>query len=131
MDSYLNWLDKAVGAKLAEGAVGKVVFVRAHFQWTADHGVLQPVLDAGLAIVGGWVGSSIRKQDLQGSAGAGFLNTLVDFDGGQTALVASEVTLGGEPQTQVLVVGQNGTVRFDDYPDPGLLRQAPQRGVRR
>lgn len=131
MDSYINWLEKAVGAKLAEGALGKVVFVRAHFQWTADHGVLRPVLDAGLGMVGRWVGSGMRKQDVQGSAGVGFLNALVDFEGGQTALVASEATMGGEPQTQVLVVGQHGTVRFDDYPDPVLLQPAPQRGVRR
>src|SRR5258708_7408195 len=67
MDAYLNWLDKVIGAKLAEGAVGKVVFVRAHFQWTADHGVLMPVLDAALDIVGRWVGSRIRKQDVLGS----------------------------------------------------------------
>jgi hypothetical protein len=130
MDAYLNWLESSIAAKLAGGAIGKVVFVRAHCQWTADHGVLSPVLDAALAVVVGWVGSGVRRREVQGSPASGFLNALVDFEGGQTALVASEATLGGEPQTQLLIVGQHGTVRFDDYPDPGLLREPPK-AVRR
>jgi len=57
----------------------------------------------------------------------------VEFAQGQTALVRAELTHGGESSVQLLCVGQHGTLRFDDFPDPALLMQpilAPKPGYR-
>jgi hypothetical protein len=127
VDAYLEWLDKSVAARLAE--VAPVVFVRAHLQWTADQGALRTVAAKGGAMVARWVGAQEAARDVSGSAAAGSLHALIEFEQGQSALVCVEVTHGTavEPQTQVLVVGRHGTVRFDDFPDPALLNAGGSR----
>lgn len=125
MDVYLAWLEQSVGARLAD--VAPVVFVRAHLQLTADPAALPAILASGSAMAARWLGAREAQREVTGSAADGWLNAIVEFDRGQSALVSAETVPGAtEPQTQILVVGRHGTVRFDDYPDPALLaRKTP------
>ncbi|MBM3728264.1 MAG: hypothetical protein FJW40_22915 [Acidobacteria bacterium] len=122
MDTYLAWLEQSAGARLAE--VAPVVFVRAHLQWTGDRAELAAILASGLAMAARWIGAREVSREATGSAADGALNALVEFEQGQSALVSAEAVVGAtEPQTQILIAGRHGTVRFDDYPDPGLLQR--------
>src|SRR5258708_31012184 len=59
--SYFSWLEKTVGAQLSGDQVGKPVFVRAHLELTADHGLLIPISEAGVAIARRWLGAIVRS----------------------------------------------------------------------
>ncbi len=121
MDAYLKWLEQSVAARLAE--VAPVVFVRAHLQWTADAARLEAISAAGCELTGRWLNARPARRDVTGNAAAGSLNTLLEFEQGQSALVSSELARSVEPQTQILIVGRHGTVRFDDFPEPEWLAQ--------
>ena len=116
MNAYLTWLEQSVTARLTE--VAPVVFVRAHLQWTADAGRLEAISEAGCAMAGRWVNAKPARRDAMRGGG---LQVLLEFERGQTAMVSSELALNVEPQTQILIVGQHGTVRFDDFPEPEWL----------
>ncbi len=118
---YFEALDLLIGQRLENNAIGRVVFVRAHLQLTADHGLLAGIAAAGRELARKWTSGAVRSEYSQGGARQGFVSLLVDFEGGQAALVSAESTLGGEPSVQLLVTGQRGSLRFDDYPEPGQL----------
>lgn len=120
---YLSWLDKTVGAQLSSDQIGKPVFVRAHLELTADHGLLIPLSEAGMAMTRRWLGASVRSIYALGGVTYGTVSLQVEFAQGQTALVSAELTNGDELSVQVLCVGQHGTLRFDDFPDPVLVMQ--------
>ena len=120
---YFSWLEKTVGAQLSSDQVGKPVFVRAHLELTADHGLLIPISEAGVAITRRWLGAGVRTIYALGGVKYGTVSLQVEFAQGQTALVSAELTHGGESSVQLLCVGQHGTLRFDDFPDPVLLMQ--------
>ena len=118
---YLAWLEKTIASQLSN--IGNPVFVRAHLELTADHGLLTPVSEAALAMTQRWFGTSVRSIYALGGARFGTVSLQVEFAEGQTALVSAELAYGAESSVQVLCVGQHGTFRFDDFPDPALLVQ--------
>jgi hypothetical protein len=120
---YLSWLDKAVAAQLSGDQIGRPVFVRAHLELTADHGLLISISEAGIAMVQRWLRASVRSIYALGGVKYGTVSLQVEFAQGQTALVSAELNHGDERSVQVLCVGQHGTLRFDDFPDPVLLTQ--------
>jgi len=120
---YLIWLEKTVGSQLSSDSIGKPVFVRAHLELTADHGLLIPLSEAGLAMTQRWLGAGVRSIYALGGAKFGTVSLQIDFVQGQTALVSAELAHGAESSVQVLCVGQHGTARFDDFPDPIMLTQ--------
>ncbi len=131
---YFSWLEKTIGAALAGNPIGRPVFVRAHLELTADHGLLIPISEAGVAIVSRLAGAPVRSIYALGGVKQGTVSLQVEFAQGQTSLVTAELTHGGEPAVQLLLAGQNGTLRFDDFPDPRLLVQtieSPTPGYRR
>jgi hypothetical protein len=123
---YLSWLEKTVGAQLSGDQVGKPVFVRAHLELTADHGLLIPISEAGVAITRRWLGADVRSIYALGGVKYGTVSLQVEFAQGQTALMSTELSHGGESSVQLLCVGQHGTLRFEDFPDPVLLMQPIQ-----
>ena len=123
---YLSWLEKTVGDQLSGDQVGKPVFVRAHLELTADHGLLIPISEAGVSLARRWLGAGVRSIYALGGVQYGTLSLQVEFAQGQTALLSAELTHGGESSVQLLCVGQHGTLRFDDFPDPVLLMQPIQ-----
>jgi hypothetical protein len=127
--TYLAWLEAAAGAQLARGAVGKVVFVRAFLQITADHGLLAPVAAAQVETAARWAGSEVARVYTQGGERRGFVSVLAELADGQTALVSAELTHGADASAELLIVGQRGTLRFQDQPEPErLLELAPAAG---
>lgn len=130
---YFSWLEATVGAQLSGDRVGKPVFLRAHLELTADHGLLIPISEAAVAIARRWLGAGVRSIYALGGVKHGTVSLQVEFAQGQTALVSAELTHGGESSVHLLCAGQHGTLRFDDFPDPALLRQAiepPKPGYR-
>jgi hypothetical protein len=121
MQSYLNWLEGAVADKLAQDPIGRPVFVRLSLELNPDHGLLKQALDRGVAIAARWLGGKPAGVREQGGARDGHMAALVRIDRGQTALVDTAAATG-EPTASVLVVGQHGTLRMDDYPEPEALR---------
>ncbi len=115
---YLAWLEETIGAKLRAGGIGKPVFVRANLQLVADHGQLIALAASAVELVAKWMGWTVRGVYAQGGPRQGFVSVLVEFTAGQSALVAAELTQSAPPEVQLLIVGQHGTLRFDDYPEP-------------
>ncbi len=121
---YLTWLEPVIGTRLAAGMIGPVVFVRANLEFTADHGLLVRVAASGMDSVARWVGSEVKNVYAQGGAKAGYVSVTVEFVNGASALVSAEAA-HGEPAMQLLIVGRNGTMRYDDFPAPDPLRETP------
>lgn len=128
MQGYLDWIDRTVSARLRDGAIGKPVFARLFLQLGADHGVLEPLLSAALRPVSNWLGARTVRLRVQGGAQAGYLSGHFELEGGQSALIAVEAA-PGEPSCQLLVIGQHGSLKFDDYPDPVPALPAPKPGA--
>ena len=123
---YLDWLEQTLAARLAAKPIGEPVAVRAFFQLSEDHGLLTPALAAAVAASARWLDSRPSRLHAQGGAAQGFLSVLVEFAGGQTALVTSETrhALGptlGESAVLVLILGNHGSLRYDDQPGAGGL----------
>lgn len=127
MQGYLDWIDKTVSARLQGEAIGKPVFVRWFLQLGADHGVLEPLLAAAVRPVSRWFGAETARLRVQGGARAGYLSGHFEMAGGQSALISVEAATG-EPSCQLLVIGQHGSLKFDDYPDPVPAMPAPVPG---
>ena len=119
---YLSWLEKALAAKLAEQPIGTPVALRAYLQLTSDHGLLVAHAAGMTALAERWFGANVASIYSQGSAESGYLSLLVQFAAGQTALVVSELVrpardgAGERPFTKLLVVGNHGTIEFEDAP---------------
>jgi len=127
---YLSWLEKTVASQLSSDPIGKPVFIRAHLELTADHGLLIALSEAGLSLIQRWLSATVRSIYALGGVKYGTVSLQAEFAQGQTALVSTELTHGGEASVQMLCVGQHGTLRFEDFPDPAHLTQAiapPQR----
>lgn len=127
MQGYLDWIDKTVSARLQGDAIGKPVFVRLFLQLGADHGVLEPLLGAAIRPVSKWMGATTARLRVQGGAKFGYVSGHFEMSGGQSALIAVEAA-PGEPSCQLLVIGQHGSLKFDDYPDPIPSVPAPAPG---
>ncbi|MFN7924323.1 MAG: hypothetical protein U0Q16_29745 [Bryobacteraceae bacterium] len=125
---YLDWLERAVGPKLAEGSIGRLVFARIDLELTADHGLLGTLVAAGAESVTRWLAASPRSVYAQGGARMGFTSALIEFANGATALVSASLA-HDEPAARVLVVGQQGTLRYDDFPEPAQMADPPAPGV--
>ena len=92
---YFSWLEKTIGAQLSGDQVGKPVFVRAHLELTADHGLLIPISEAGVAITRRWLGADVRSIYALGGERYGTVSLQVEFAQGQTALVSAEPPVAG------------------------------------
>ena len=111
---YLAWLDKTLAAKLKEQPIGRPVFLRAFMQLTADHGRLREVAGEALVLAASWMGDTVVETVWQGDAKQGYVSAMARFRSGQTALISSELTHGEEPAVQLLLMGQHGSLRFED-----------------
>jgi len=127
---YLDSLGQQIESRLKSGTIGKAVFVRAHLQLTADHGLLLPLAAEGLELAQRWIATPVHAVYPLGGVPQGFINLMVDFSGGEAALITAELTLGGEAVTQLLITGQHGSLRLDEYPEPSQLTDLTGNGQR-
>ncbi len=117
MKAYLDWIGRAVADKLNQDAIGKPVFARVFLRLSADHGTLEPLAAAAVRMAAEWLRATPTKVYAQGGARDGHVSAMVEMDRGQTAMVSVEA-LPGEPSAMLLILGQRGSFRFDDYPEP-------------
>lgn len=113
---YLNWLDQVLGAKLREKPVGRPVYLRAMLQLTADHGQLKTVAEQMIEIAKKHLGADVFAATWHGGPGDGYYSAMVEFAAGQTALISSDLTHGDEPTVDLLLLGQHGSLHFEDVP---------------
>ena len=101
--------------------------MRAHFELSGDHGLLTPTTATGVSLAVEWFESNELSLYAQGGASQGYVNVLARFDGGQTALLGSALTQTGDlarpPSVMLLLVGNLGTMRFED--EPGRFEDEP------
>jgi hypothetical protein len=122
--AYLDWLEQTLATRLADKPIGEPVAVRAFFQLSEDHGLLQPALAEAAAAAARWLNARPTRLFAQGGAAAGYVSALVEFAGGQTALLTSEARHPsgpslGESEVLVLILGNHGTLRYNDQPGAG------------
>lgn len=123
---YLSSLETLLTPRTAAGGpIGPVVFVRANLELTADHGLLARLAAAGLESAAKWIASEPKSLYSQGGVKSGYITLTVEFANGASALIAAEAA-HSEPAVQLLLVGRNGTLRYDDFPAPEQLRESPQ-----
>lgn len=124
---YLSWLEDALAAKLAGQPIGTPVALRAYLQLSSDHGLLISQAVGMTALAERWFSGKAASIYSQGSAEAGYVSLLVQFAAGETALVVSELVrparggAGERPLVKLLVVGNHGTIEFEDAPGPDGL----------
>ena len=121
MQTYWTWLDQTIAERLNGGAIGRPVFLRATLQLTHDHGLLTPVLAGAVTTAAGWMNAGVTRLFVRGSVRDGGLSAMVEFSNGQSALISSHALLEPQPSVGVLILGQNGSVKFDDLPEPSQL----------
>ena len=125
--AYLTWLAESVRLKLQAKAIGQPVALRAHFELSGDHGLLTPTTATGVSLAVEWFESKELSLYAQGGASQSYVNVLARFDGGQTALLGSALTQTGDlarpPSVMLLLVGNLGTMRFED--EPGRFEDEP------
>ncbi|MBM3739289.1 MAG: hypothetical protein FJW39_26250 [Acidobacteria bacterium] len=121
MQAYFKWLEPTIADKLNQQPAGAPVFVRMFLQLSPDHGLLRSTLAAALGMSSKWLGAAQVRIEERGGAREGFLTAMAEYAGGQSALVTVEAA-SGDPTVSILVMGQQGSLKFDDYPEPEVLR---------
>jgi hypothetical protein len=115
--AYLDRLEKWIASGLAEKPVGEPVAVRAFCQLTGDHGLLLPTLAAVTSITATWFSSRPVRLYALGGADVGYASVLAEFAGGQTAILTVETLQRGRPSVTILMIGNHGTIRYEDSPE--------------
>jgi hypothetical protein len=120
--AYWDWLRESVASALAERSIGRPVAVRLFVAVVEDHGELTRAAGAGVEMAAAWFGLPLGRLHAQGSARDGQVSVVADC-GGRTALVSAELRRpGARPEVRVLVVGERGTLTYDDEPGADGIR---------
>ena len=117
--SHWAWLEQAVAEAIAQKRIGSPVSLRAFFHLSADHGVLLETLGEALTAAGGWFRSPAVRVYALGGVRAGEITAMVEYAGGETALVSVATLRDPAPWADVLLIGNRGTLRYQDHPEPG------------
>lgn len=106
-------LNQTVSQSLAGGTVGTPVFVR----WTAaaaqNTPELKPLLAAMSACAESWLSARPRRVYATGSADAGHLSLSLEYDNGQSALLAISVA-HNHPTMNLIILGARGAIYKTD-----------------
>lgn len=107
-------LNQTVSHSLAGGTVGTPVFVRwtaAAAQNTPD---LKPLLAAMSACAESWLSARPRRVYATGSADAGHLSLSLEYDNGQSALLAISLA-NDHPAMNLIILGAHGAIYHTDF----------------
>lgn len=110
-----NWtvLNQTVSETLAGGTVGTPLFVR----WTAaaahDTPELKPLLAEMSACAESWLSAQPRRVYATGSSDAGHLSLALEFENGQSALLAISLA-NDHPTMNLIILGARGAIYQTD-----------------
>ena len=116
-------LNQTVSHSLAGGTVGTPVFVRwtaAAAQNTPD---LKPLLAAMSACAESWLSARPRRVYATGSADAGHLSLSLEYDNGQSALLAISLA-NDHPAMNLIILGAHGAIYHTDFEGNGACRES-------
>ena len=118
--AYFPWLAKAVKSALSQNRIGTPVALRASFHLTPDHGRLLPILAEAVTTASGWFAGEPTRIYALGGIQTGEITVMVEFARGETALVSTAVLRIPVPLADLLLIGNRGTLRFEDAPAAGI-----------
>ena len=131
---YFAGLEKAVAEAIAQQRIGSPVSLRAFFHLSADHGLLMQILGEALAAAEKWFRSAPVRVYALGGIRTGEITALVEYAGGQTALVSVGALRNPTPLANLMLIGNRGTLRFEDdseWGEPGEGNRKLMREVER
>jgi len=106
---------QTVQEALATGRIGTPVAVRVIAHLTSDHGRVERLAARVLESVAGWLGGDApRRLTALGSVETGQISTLVQLDGGQSALISAGSCSMGPPLLEITVWGNRGVLAWED-----------------
>ena len=124
--TYLTRLTTAIKTELEQGRLGTPVYVRIVVVASSDHGHLVRVSAAGAQVVQELLGREIDGIFAVGSVESGNLSLQLHLEGGRTGQVVATLKREGLPGTDLLVVGNHGSLRHD-LAEAGLAGETDER----
>ena len=114
-------LATAVSQETSSGRLGEPVFARLIVVVSPDHGHLLPLCEQAVGFVQELLKFPTQAVLARGSQESGSLSVQVDLEGGRSALATVAIRREEDPQLDLLLVGNHGTLR---YRNDGSLLEA-------
>ncbi len=108
----LTPLATAVSEETSSGRLGEPVFARLILVISSDHGHLLPLCERAVGFVQELLQFQAAALLTRGSQESGSLSVQLDLQGGRSALVVVAIRREEEPQLDLLLVGNHGTLRY-------------------
>lgn len=108
----LTPLKTAVFQEVSSGRLGEPVFARLILVISSDHGHLLPLCQQTVGFIQELLQFPAEAVLTRGSQESGSLVVQLDLEGGRSALVVVAIRREEEPQLDLLMVGNHGTLRY-------------------
>ncbi len=108
----LKPLKTAVFQETSSGRLGEPVFARLILVVSSDHGHLFPLCEQAVGFVQELLQFPTEAVLARGSQESGSLSVQVDLEGGRSALATVAIRREEDPQLDLLLVGNHGTLRY-------------------
>jgi predicted dehydrogenase len=111
----LKSLGQSVQQIINEGRIGSPVFVRCVAHVAPERAQLSACLNEVIATTTTWMGAPVERMYALGSADAGQLTAVLQFERGQTALVSVGVAPNADPTIDLMVLGNRGAAYYQGF----------------
>lgn len=108
----LKPLATAVSQETSSGRLGEPVFARLILVISPDHGHLIPLSEQAVGLVQELLQFRAEAVLARGSQESGSLTVQLDLEGGRSALATVAIRREEEPQVDLLLVGNHGSLRY-------------------
>ena len=108
----LTPLATAVSQETSSGRLGEPVFARLILVISSDHGHLIPLSEEAVVLIQEMLQFQVEAVLARGSQESGSLTVQLDLERGRSALVVVAIRREEEPQLDLLLVGNHGTLRY-------------------
>ena len=105
-------LKTAVFQEISSGRLGEPVFARLILVVSSDHGHLIPLSEQAVGFIQELLQFQVEAVLTRGSQESGSLTVQLDLEGGRSALAVVAIRREEEPQLDLLLVGNHGTLRY-------------------
>ena len=120
----LDRLYAAARTAIAEGRVGRPVFLRCFVQVPPGEGGLQEALQDALGVASGLLDGAIARVFALGGLKTGQVSVSLEFSEGQRALIAACAAGAAPGRLEWLLLGNKGSLCFEDELPQGRLAAA-------